>query len=34
MVPYVLTIAVLLIAAVPWRRVLRLPARGRAGAEA
>jgi len=34
MVPYVLTIAVLLIAAVPWRRVLRLSGRAPAGAEA
>ncbi len=31
MVPYVLTIAVLLIAAVPWRRVLRLPIRAQPG---
>ena len=34
MVPYALTIAVLLIAAVPWRRVLRLSGRAPAGAEA
>ena len=34
MVPYVLTIAVLLIAAVPWRRLLRLPIRAQTGAEA